>query len=97
MYLFYKLHTHGTRVNGNPGEVRALGDARNFLYLINPDNTYGSKAGFIAALAATDYDLFIIDAFFDGVALDASAVGSLKFHGGRTRLVDAGTFDCVDS
>ena len=74
----------------NDNYVNSLLDIRNFLYIINPGG-YDKKEDFLAALQKTDYDLLIIDAFFDGKEpLTASDVYSLKTraNGGR-RLVIA--------
>lgn len=72
----------------NNNSVSTLGEARNFLYLINPDQ-FGSKAEFIAAVTATNYDLLVMDLFFeDGVEFTAAEVAQLrqKANGG-SRLV----------
>lgn len=76
------------RVHG--GDVTSLPEARNFLYLINPGQ-YDSRADFIAAVAATDYDVVLVDVFYDRdealTAADVAALGT-KANGGR-RLVIA--------
>lgn len=51
----------------NSQVIASLGDTKNFLYLINPEN-YPTKTDFINAVTATNYDLLIMDLFFnDGV------------------------------
>lgn len=71
-------------------EVTALAEARNFLYLIDPGR-HDSRQDFVAAVADTDYDLVLVDAFFDAgdplTPADVAALGR-KAHGGR-RLVIA--------
>lgn len=75
--------------NVNATNVAALGQAANFLYLIDPGN-FGDAAAYLAALAATDYDLLIVDAFFDDAMLTPAQVASLKTKdNGGTRLVIA--------
>jgi cysteinyl-tRNA synthetase len=76
--------------NVNTSDVTSLSQAKNFLYMINTD-AYGTKAEFLAALQNTDYDLLLIDAFFDGtVALTPGDVASLKTKAaGGSRLVVA--------
>jgi cysteinyl-tRNA synthetase len=65
--------------NVHSGTVTRLSDAKNFLYLINPDGgAYGSRADFIMALIQTDYDVLIIDAFYGDKMLDTVAVGALR-------------------
>jgi len=71
----------------NAGDVGSLADAQNFLYLINPES-FNSKQAFLSALQATNYDLFILDLFFNGSALTAADVASLKTKAnGGSRLV----------
>jgi cysteinyl-tRNA synthetase len=69
--------------------IATLGDAKNFLYLINPQS-YATKTDFISAVTATNYDLLIMDIFFnDGVTQFTSAeITQLKnkANGGK-RLV----------
>ncbi len=68
--------------------ISSLGDAKNFLYLINPEN-YASKLAFINAITATSYDLLIMDLFFsDGSSFTSSEILQLKnkANGGK-RLV----------
>ncbi len=72
----------------NATDINSLTDARNFLYLINPEY-YASKTDFIAAVGATDYDLLIMDLFFnDGSAFTASEIDQLKTKAnGAKRMV----------
>ena len=74
----------------NADDVTSLADAQNLLYLINPGR-FDSREAFVAAVAATDYDLVLIDAFFDGDEMlttqDVALLGT-KADGGR-RLVIA--------
>ncbi|MBI9109278.1 MAG: endo alpha-1,4 polygalactosaminidase [Spirochaetales bacterium] len=73
--------------NVNSRDIRNLPDARNFLYLLNSEGFSNQKA-FIDAVSATDYDLLIIDLFYDGMPLKPDDVERLsrKSNGGR-RLV----------
>ena len=50
--------------NENSSDIETLDDAKNFLYLINPEN-YDDKKKFINAINDTNYDVVIIDAFFN--------------------------------
>ncbi len=62
-------------------------DVKHFLYLINPQN-YSSAAALVNAVAATYYDLVIIDAYFEDQALTAAQVNTLKTKpDGRRRMV----------
>lgn len=72
----------------NNATVTSIADAKNFLYLINPEN-YTSKTAFINAVTATNYDLLIMDLFFnDGAEFSQSEINQLKnkANGGK-RLV----------
>ena len=76
-----------TPFNVNDQNVTALAEARNFLYLINPEK-FASKSAFISALAQTDYDVIIMDCFFNEQILSAAEIASLKIKkNGGVRLV----------
>jgi cysteinyl-tRNA synthetase len=72
-------------VNGN--DIHTLADARNFLYIINTGD-FSSSGHFVDALKGTNYDLFVIDLFFEDLMLTPGQVSDLKLkkNGGR-RLV----------
>jgi cysteinyl-tRNA synthetase len=74
--------------NVNAYDIGSLDAARNFLYLLNPGN-YTSKNEFIEALSETDYDLLIIDYFFEDEEFTVSEINTLKFknNGGRRLVV----------
>lgn len=78
-----------TPYNVHAGNVNTLNDAKNFLYLINP-HTDTSKTQFLNKLKATNFDVLILDGFFndDSVPLTYDDVQSLKTkaNGGK-RLV----------
>ena len=72
----------------NANHITKMADVQNFLYLINPTN-YSTKADFIQAVTATNYDLLIMDLFFkDGTTFSSSEIAQLraKLNGG-SRLV----------
>jgi cysteinyl-tRNA synthetase len=72
-------------VNSDP--VDSLADAHNFLYLIN-DQNFSSHDQFVSTLAATSYDMFVVDLFCAGRQLDAADVAQLQNKpGGGRRLV----------
>lgn len=74
-------------VNVNADNITALSQAKNFLYLINPEN-FASKTDFINAVTATNYDAVIMDLFLNDEAFTASEISQLKnkANGGK-RLV----------
>jgi cysteinyl-tRNA synthetase len=71
----------------NSNTITKLSQAKNFLYLLNKKN-YGDKADFISAIQKTNYDVIIIDAFFNSHMLTATDVEQLKKkENGGKRLV----------
>ncbi len=73
------------RVNDN--DIHTLGDAKNFLYLINPEN-FASKQEFIDAVSKTDYDLLVMDCFFNDELFTQNELEQLKQKAnGGVRLV----------
>lgn len=75
--------------NMNSLDVNLLSEAKNFLYLINPEK-YNSKPDFITNLRATNYDLLIIDAFFEDREYTPEEITLLKTkQDGGSRLVIA--------
>ncbi len=75
--------------NENSDTVSNLGEAKNFLYLINPDNEFGSKQAFVDAVRATNYDVVIMDLFFGGEEYSAAQMEQLrqKANGGKRLLI----------
>ena len=74
--------------NENTNDITSLNVAQNFLYLINP-SLFATKSDFLAAIQSTNYDVVLIDLFFnDGTALTSGDITSLKTKGnGHSRLV----------
>jgi cysteinyl-tRNA synthetase len=68
-----------TPYNVHAGNVNSLSDAKNFLYLINPQH-YTNRTQYLNALKATNFDVLILDGFFndDAEPLTAAQVQSLK-------------------
>lgn len=76
-------------VNENDGNVSTLSDVKNFLYLINGQE-FSSKSEFINAIVSTNYDLLIMDAFFnDGSLFTTSELDALreKSNGGSRLII----------
>jgi cysteinyl-tRNA synthetase, unknown class len=74
--------------NVNNTNITSLSQIKNFLYLINPQN-FTSKADFINAVTSTNYDLLIMDLYFDDtIEFTAGEITQLKnkANGGK-RLV----------
>ncbi|MCG8569858.1 MAG: endo alpha-1,4 polygalactosaminidase [Spirochaetes bacterium] len=73
----------------NNNKITKLSQAKNFLYLINPDQ-YSSKSSFINDIAATNYDVVIVDLFFHDNELTSADLQKLKQKAnGANRLVIA--------
>lgn len=75
--------------NENNNDIHSLSDVKNFLYLINP-SLYSSKEDFLEALRNTNYDLLLIDLFYENDSLTLQDINSLKTKtNGGSRLVIA--------
>jgi len=73
----------------NNNDIDSLNDAQNFLYLLNSD-LYTSKDVFIKALQNTNYDVIIMDLFFnDGSIFSQQDILSLKtkLNGGKRLII----------
>lgn len=70
----------------NDNDITSAGEVKNFLYLINP--SFSTKQQFIEAVQATNYDLVLIDLYFNEEELTAADVEALKSKAnGGSRLV----------
>jgi cysteinyl-tRNA synthetase, unknown class len=74
--------------NVNSDNITQLSQVKNFLYLINPEG-FATKAQFITAVTSTNYDLLIMDLFFNELGeFTASEVEELKSKAnGGSRMV----------
>jgi len=71
----------------NDSNITHISKAKNFLYLLNPSN-FANKKAYLDALIATDFDILIIDLFYNEEILTPAEVQSLKKKmNGGTRLV----------
>ena len=78
---------NGMPNNVNSNNITSLSQAKNFLYLINPEN-YTSKEQFITAVTATNYDVLIMDLYRENESFTAAEVARLKQKAnGGTRMV----------
>lgn len=78
-----------TPYNINASDVTSLAEAANFLYLLD-SSLFADKTAFLNAIVATDYDVVIIDLFYDPGQLAPADVTSLKLkNNGGHRLVIA--------
>jgi cysteinyl-tRNA synthetase len=74
--------------NENANVITSLSQAKNFLYLLNNTDNFTSKADFINAVTATNYDVLVMDAYYDQTAFTSAEINALKkkANGGK-RLV----------
>lgn len=74
--------------NLNRFDITNLSFARNFLYLLNPGD-FPSKVSYLNTLRNSNYDLLIIDAFYNDTLLSMSEVNSLKTkqNGGKRLII----------
>jgi cysteinyl-tRNA synthetase len=73
--------------NENGDDIQTLADARNFLYLLNPER-FSNKGEMITAISQTNFDIIIMDMFFDDLAFTSQEISQLKIkNNGGERLV----------
>lgn len=73
----------------NMDNITSLDSAKNYLYLIS-NSQFTTKQSMIDAIAATNFDLVIIDAFFEEELFTAAEINQLKTKAnGAQRLVIA--------
>ena len=71
----------------NTQNITNLSQAKNFLYLINPEQ-FATKQAFITAVQNTNYDAVVMDLFFNDETLTAADLQSLKTkQNGGTRIL----------
>jgi len=74
--------------NENSADINQLSEAKNFLYLLNPDS-FSSKTDYINKVSETNYDLVIMDLYYDGEQLLPSDIEAIHFkaNGGKRLLI----------
>jgi cysteinyl-tRNA synthetase, unknown class len=83
------IPSYPTSLSGeNNTDINSLNEIKNFLYLINPDQ-FASKQDFINAVTSTNYDLLIMDLFFNEEPFSNTEVEMLrnKANGGKRLVV----------
>ena len=75
--------------NENSGTITNLQEAKNFLYLITPDNEFATKQKFVNAVKNTNYDYIIMDFFYKGEGYTPAQIEELKqkANGGKRLLI----------
>jgi len=75
--------------NENTNNIMQLSQVKNFIFMINAEK-YTTRQDYINAIKNTNYDLIIIDLFFnDGTAFTASEIQSMKnkANGGKRFVI----------
>ena len=78
--------------NENSDNISNLSDVQNFLYILDPGNDqfFSDRNDYLNSIQATNYDLFIIDAYYSDDILTQDEVQNLKQKSnGADRLVIA--------
>lgn len=74
-------------ISENTNDITKLADAKNYLYLISTDN-YSSKQEMIDSISSTNFDVVLIDLFFNEISFLPSEIEQLKTKAnGAKRLV----------
>ncbi|MAZ28454.1 MAG: hypothetical protein CL868_15425 [Cytophagaceae bacterium] len=75
--------------NENNAVVTSVQDAKNFLYLLAPDNESPTSQEFVNAVKNTNYDCIIMDYFYNGETFTATQLDELrhKANGGKRLLI----------
>ena len=75
--------------NENSDVITNLQEAKNFLYLICPDDNFSTKQEFVDAIANTNYDYIIMDFFYDNQEFTVEQILQLKqkANGGQRLLI----------
>ena len=84
---YHYLQIPDSVTHSNTTDITDLSLAQNYLYLISTDN-FSSKQDMINAISATNFDVILIDLFFEGTEFSSSEINQLrtKANGGN-RLV----------
>lgn len=72
----------------NTKDIYRVQDAQNFLFLLNP-GFFSGKTGYLKSLGNTEYDVIVVDLYYDNASLTKEDVQSLqeKPQGGRRMIV----------
>lgn len=74
--------------NENADNITKLSEAKNYLYLLNPSQ-FHNKTHFINEVCLTNFDMVLIDLFYDGKPLTPQEIQKLKVkaNGGKRLLI----------
>lgn len=82
------LNIPDTIVDENSDDILTLAQAKNYLYLISTD-AFATKAAFLSAIAATNFDVVLIDLFYGDDLLTATDLQTIRYknNGGQRLLI----------
>lgn len=85
---YYYNKIPDTLINANSDDVNGLSQAKNYLYLIGADG-FATKTDFLNAIAATNFDVVLIDLFFGDESLTSADLQSIRYkaNGGKRLLI----------
>lgn len=85
-YYYTEIPDEGS--TENDADIDSLSNVQNYLYLLNSEN-FTTKSDYLNALHATNFDLLLIDLFYEDQILSASDVNALKTksNGGKRLVV----------
>jgi cysteinyl-tRNA synthetase len=84
---YYYNHLPEVIINESSSDITGLDQAENYLYLISTD-LFASKQEMLDGLKSTNYDVLLIDLFFEDIALTTDEIVQLKTKAnGGERLV----------
>ncbi len=84
---YYYDYIPDTIPGENSNDIQTLGDAKNYLYLIG-GSAYPTRNAFIDSIAASNFDVVIIDLFYDNQAFGANDLSRMRYKaGGGKRLI----------
>lgn len=86
---YYYSEIPDTIINENTMDINVLSEAKNYLYVIGINNTYTKKDSLIVALTRTNWDVIIMDLFFDKTLFSEKDIEQLKTkeNGGRRLII----------
>jgi len=85
---YYYNHIPEIIINENSSDITSLALAENYLYLISSD-LFTSKQSMLDALRSTNYDILLIDLFYEDIQLTVAEIQQLKTkaNGGKRMVI----------
>lgn len=85
---FHYLQIPDSVIHSNANDITHLSLAQNYLYLIS-NESFSSKHDMLNAISLTDYDIVLIDLFFNETEWTSAEVNQLKIkaNGGQRKVI----------